>query len=191
MEDFLLILPPNLWAYGFIFLFTMGGITGVILSRSSLDIVLHDTYYVTAHFHYVLSMGAAFAIGAGLFYWLPLFLGVIYNQILAKAQFFLIFLGVNLTFLPQHFLGLNGMPRRYTDFPDFFLFWNTISSYGRLVSLTAVLLFIYIMWDILVSFRFIINRNNSSREWLWGIRPDEHQIEEQSLILLKIYLCFN
>nr|YP_010743019.1 cytochrome c oxidase subunit I [Anagonalia emeiensis]WEU75300.1 cytochrome c oxidase subunit I [Anagonalia emeiensis] len=174
-----------LWSSGFVFLFSMGGLTGIILSNSSIDVVLHDTYYVVAHFHYVLSMGAVFAIMAGFIQWYSLFTGMTMNSKWLKMQFYIMFMGVNMTFFPQHFLGLSGMPRRYSDYPDFFSFWNTISSIGSLISLISVMMVIFIMWESMISKRMIISTNNnmSSIEWLQKFPPQEHSYNELPLLM--------
>lgn len=141
---------PLLFTLGFILLFTIGGVTGVILSNAGLDIAFHDTMYVVAHFHYVLSMGAVFGVFAAFYYWIEKMVGLQYNNLFANVHFFVFFIGVNITFMPLHFLGLAGMPRRIADFPDFYRGWNQLSSFGSTISLFATFIFFYVVYDMLV-----------------------------------------
>lgn len=152
---------PMLFTVGFLILFTLGGLTGVVLSNSGLDIALHDTYYVVAHFHYVLSMGAVFSMFAGFYYWFWRITGVSYLEEYGQIHFWSTFIGVNLTFFPQHFLGLAGMPRRIPDYPDSYALWNVVSSYGSIISVVSSLFFFYIIIDAL-------SKKASSTKDLWA-----------------------
>jgi cytochrome c oxidase subunit 1 len=151
---------PMLWAIGFIFLFTIGGVSGVVLANAAVDVSLHDTYYVIAHFHYVLSLGAVFAIFAGWYYWFPKFTGYTYNEILGKLHFWVTFVGVNIAFFPMHFLGLAGMPRRTADYPDAFAGWNFVSSIGAFIAGAGVLIFLVTMLE-----AFLRKRRAGDNPW--------------------------
>jgi len=151
---------PMLFALGFIFLFTVGGLTGVILANAGLDIALHDTYYVVAHFHYVLSMGAVFAIFAGFYFWIGKFSGLQYSEVLGQIHFWIFFIRVNVTFFPMHFLGLAGMPRRIPDYPDAFAGWNLIASYGSYLSAISSLFFFYVVYHTFVHGEKLNNKKN-------------------------------
>ena len=173
---------PMVWAIGFIFLFTVGGVTGVVLSNAGIDTALHDTYYVVAHFHYVLSLGAVFAIFAGFYYWFPKMSGYMYSEFLGHLHFWVTFVGVNLIFFPQHFLGLQGMPRRYVDYPDAFANWNYISSIGSYIAAVGVLIFLVMLVDAFVRRRAAAanpwGEGATTLEWTLPSPPPFHQFNE-------------
>ncbi|WP_395773881.1 cytochrome c oxidase subunit I [Agrobacterium pusense] len=173
---------PMVWAIGFIFLFTVGGVTGVQLANAGLDRSLHDTYYVVAHFHYVLSLGAVFAIFAGWYYWFPKISGYMYSEFIGKLHFWVMFVGVNLIFFPQHFLGLAGMPRRYIDYPDAYAGWNLVSSYGSYISAVGVLIFLFGVWEAFAKKRIAGNNpwgeGATTLEWQLSSPPPYHQWEQ-------------
>ena len=142
---------PMLWAMGFIFLFTVGGVTGIVLSQAAVDRVYHDTYYVVAHFHYVMSLGAVFAIFAGIYFYLPKLTGKMIPEWAGRTHFVLMFVGANITFFPQHFLGRQGMPRRYIDYPEAFATWNYVSSIGAFIAFASFLFFIVVLFWVLLT----------------------------------------
>lgn len=158
--------PVLLWVLGFIFLFTIGGLTGVILSNSSLDIILHDTYYVVSHFHYVLSLGAVFGIFTGVSLWWSFITGYVYDKIVINVVFFLIFFGVNLTFFPLHFAGLHGYPRKYLDYPDIYSVWNVLASYGSIVRTFGLFVFLYVLFESFFRYRLVL------RDYYTNRRPE-------------------
>ncbi|HUO99437.1 MAG TPA: cytochrome c oxidase subunit I [Rhizomicrobium sp.] len=173
---------PMLYAIGFIFLFTIGGVSGVVLANAAVDVSLHDTYYVIAHFHYVLSLGAVFAIFAGWYFWFPKFTGYTYNETLAKIQFWIMFVGVNLAFFPMHFLGLAGMPRRTADYPDAFAGWNFVSSIGAFIAGVGVLVFIAVLVEAFVRKRRAGDNpwgvGATTLEWTLSSPPPFHTFNE-------------
>jgi cytochrome c oxidase subunit I len=173
---------PMLFAIGFIFLFTVGGVTGVVLANAGIDQVLHNTYYVVAHFHYVLSLGAVFSIYAGFYYWIGKMCGRQYPETLGKVHFWMTFVGVNLTFFPMHFSGNQGMPRRYPDYPEAFWGWNYVASIGSLISVASFLFFFYIVWVTLRSgAKAAANpwgAGATTLEWQVASPPPFHTFEE-------------
>ncbi|MGB3489878.1 MAG: cytochrome c oxidase subunit I [Xanthobacteraceae bacterium] len=172
---------PMLWAIGFIFLFTVGGVTGVVLANAGVDRVLQETYYVIAHFHYVMGVAAVFAIFAGWYYWFPKITGYMYSDGIAKLHFWVMFIGVNILFFPQHFLGLSGMPRRYVDYPDAFAGWNLVSSIGAYISAFGILIFLYGMALALIRKEKAADNpwgaGATTLEWTLSSPPPFHQFE--------------
>jgi cytochrome c oxidase subunit 1 len=177
---------PMLFALGFIFLFTIGGVTGVVLANAGVDVSLHDTYYVIAHFHYVLSLGAVFAIFVGFYYWFGKMSGRQYPETLGKIQFWTMFIGVNLTFFPMHFLGLAGMPRRIPDYPDAYAGWNHVASIGSYISAASVLLFLFIVVRTLLAGKKAPANpwgvGATTLEWTVSSPPPFHTFEELPVI---------
>jgi cytochrome c oxidase subunit 1 len=172
---------PMLWAIGFILVFTIGGVTGVVLANAGVDRALHETYYVVAHFHYTMSLGAVFSIFAGFYYWFPKMTGYMYDERLAKTHFWLLFVGINLTFFPQHFLGLAGMPRRYIDYPDAYWQWNFVSSIGAYIAGLATAVFLYTVYEAFARKR-VAGANPwgvgaDTLEWTLSSPPPFHQYE--------------
>lgn len=177
---------PMVFAIGFIMLFTIGGLTGVVLANGGIDTTLHDTYYVVAHFHYVLSMGALFGLFAGFYYWIGKMSGYQYNETLGKIHFWLTFVGVNLLFFPMHFMGIAGMPRRIPDFPDAYAGWNYISSIGAFISGFAALFFFYVVYRVFADkVKCPANpwgESANTLEWTVSSPPPFHQFEELPVI---------
>jgi cytochrome c oxidase subunit 1 len=177
---------PMLWAVGFIFLFTVGGVTGVVLANAGVDFALHNTYYVVAHFHYVLSLGAVFALFGGFYYWIGKMSGRTYNETFGKIHFWTTFLGVNLTFFPMHFLGLAGMPRRIADYPDAFAGWNAIASIGAYISGASTVFFVFIVFHTLLAGRRVganyWGEGATTLEWQLPSPPPFHTYDELPVI---------
>jgi len=182
---------PMLWAMGFIFLFTIGGVTGVVLANAGVDYSLHDTYYVVAHFHYVLSLGAVFAIFAGFYYWFEKMWGVKYREWMGATHFWITFVGVNLIFFPQHFLGLQGMPRRYIDYPEGFAFWNKVSSIGYAITLVGLVVFFLMLLEAMVSRRKAEanpwGEGATTLEWTLSSPPPFHQFNELPVVTADVH----
>jgi cytochrome c oxidase subunit I len=173
---------PMLWAFGFLFLFTVGGVTGIVLSQAAIDRAYHDTYYVVAHFHYVMSLGAVFAIFAGIYFYFPKFTGKMLPEWAGKIHFYTMFIGANLTFFPQHFLGRQGMPRRYIDYPEAFAYWNYISSLGAFLAFASFLFFIVVLFWTLARAPKTAGANPwnewaDTLEWTLPSPPPEHTFE--------------
>jgi cytochrome c oxidase subunit 1 len=177
---------PMVWAIGFIFMFTVGGVTGVVLANGGIDDYMHDTYYVVAHFHYVLSLGAVFALFAGFYYWFPKMSGKMYNELLGQVHFWVFFAGVNILFFPMHFLGLQGMPRRISDYPDAFSYWNYVASFGYIImALSMGVFFVNLIWSMMAGKKAPDNpwgEGATTLEWTLSSPPPYHQFETLPVI---------
>lgn len=172
---------PMVWALGFIFMFTVGGVTGVVLANGGIDDVMHDTYYVVAHFHYVLSLGAVFGLFAGFYYWFPKMSGKMYSEFLGQLHFWVFFIGVNVMFFPMHFLGLSGMPRRYPDYPAAFEKWNSLATFGyKIMAVGMGIFFINLVWSLIAGKKAESNpwgEGATTLEWTLTSPPPFHQFE--------------
>ncbi|MBU3078152.1 cytochrome c oxidase subunit I [Sphingomonas quercus] len=172
---------PMVWALGFIFMFTVGGVTGVVLANGGIDNYMHDTYYVVAHFHYVLSLGAVFGLFAGFYYWFPKITGKMYSEVLGQLHFWIFFIGVNILFFPMHFLGLDGMPRRIPDYPDAFAKWNGVATHGYEVMVVGLaFFFINVIWSLVAGPKAPDNPwgdGATTLEWTLSSPPPYHQFE--------------
>ncbi|MEN3745683.1 cytochrome c oxidase subunit I [Sphingomonas sp. HF-S3] len=177
---------PMVWAIGFIFMFTVGGVTGVVLANGGVDDYMHDTYYVVAHFHYVLSLGAVFGLFAGFYYWFPKMFGKMYSEFLGQLHFWVFFIGVNVMFFPMHFLGLQGMPRRYPDYPDAYAYWNQIASIGYLIMAAGIVIFfINVIYSLIAGKQAPDNpwgEGATTLEWTLSSPPPFHQFETLPII---------
>ncbi len=177
---------PMVWAIGFIFMFTVGGVTGVVLANGGIDDYMQDTYYVVAHFHYVLSLGAVFSLFAGFYYWFPKMSGKMYNELLGQLHFWVFFIGVNVMFFPMHFLGLQGMPRRYPDYPDAYAHWNTVASVGYMIMAAGMaIFFVNLIWSLMAGKKAGDNpwgEGATTLEWTISSPPPYHQFETLPVI---------
>jgi cytochrome c oxidase subunit 1 len=177
---------PMMWALAFIFLFTVGGVTGVVLSNAGVDTVLHNTYYVVAHFHYVLSLGAVYGIFAGWYYWIGKMSGRQYDEFWGRVHFWTTFVGVNLTFFPMHFLGLQGMPRRYVDYSDGYAYWNMVSTWGYVITVVGVLVFLIMLAEAAIRRRPGVanpwGEGATTLEWTLSSPPPHHQFNELPVV---------
>ncbi len=177
---------PMLWSLGFIFMFTVGGVTGVVLANGGVDDYMQDTYYVVAHFHYVLSLGAVFSLFAGFYYWFPKISGRMYNELLGQLHFWVFFIGVNVMFFPMHFLGLQGMPRRIPDYTEQYAHWNQVATYGYMIMFAGVVIFfINILWSLIAGKKAEANpwgEGATTLEWTLSSPPPFHQFETLPVI---------